>query len=389
MLESANANLKEDVLRFIEDILAQCNHIKLLITSRESLDYLSHKLSIHLQRVSVLNKVASDNLVKSLLPNVSEPDRNSVVKACGQVPLAMRLMCRTVIEQHVSVSEILEELKLSPLVRVLDNESFYGDVQLKTIISTSFQRLTVHEKDSFVSLAVFPGCFGIDEAMSVLNLDTITQTKKVIRSLERKSLLDCSENFTSFTIHSLLRSFIDERRITAEETGAAFLAAQRRFYDYYISSFGTANEKFLTGHSNEALEAFLHGRESIILSLKDGTRDDELYSKAVGVLSKAELFLYAILFDEEILFKTIYDTAVHEAHKRQNIVDERKLLAAKSFGHWGWFSSDPQTWDHSLEGFTFPCKASVLFWNSPDTLWQARRGYILAQKFCGLSRKQL
>ena len=124
-----------------------------------------------------------------------------------------------------------------------------------------------------------------------------------------------------------------------------------------------ANEKFLTGHSNEALEALLRRRESIIMSLSNGTRDDELYSKAVDVLSKAELFLYALLVNDELLFNTIYDTAVNEAHKRQSVYDERKLLAAKSFGHWGWFSSDRQAWEHSLlTGYTDAanCPAKLL-----------------------------
>lgn len=348
LLESGDAKLKEDVLRFIEDILARCSHINLLLTTRESLSYLSHKLPIYLERVGVLDEVASGELVKSLLSDASELDRNSIVKECGQVPLAMRLMCSTVTEQHVAVNELLEELNISPLVEVLDNDGFSDDVRLKTIINSSFQRLPVHEKDAFVSFAVFPGCFGIDEAKSVLNLETLPQTKKIIRSLERKALIDCSENFSSFTIHSLLRSFIDERRITDQETGAVFLTAQRRFYDYHVSSFAVANEKFLTGHSIEALEAFLRRRENIVLSLTNGTKDDELYSKAVDVLSKAELFLYAILPNEE-LFKAVYDRAVNEAYRRKNVDDERKLLAAKSFAHWGWFSSDRQTWDHSLQ----------------------------------------
>ncbi len=350
LLESGDAKSKEDVLRLIEDILAQCSHINLLLTTRESLRYLNHKLPIFLERVGVLDEVASGELVKSLVSDaVSESDCKSIVKECGQVPLAMRLMCSTVTEQHVTLNELLEELNISPLVEVLDEEGFSDDVRLKTILNTSFQRLTPHEKDAFVSLTVFPGCFGIDEAKSALNLETLLQTKKVIRSMERKSLIDCCETFSHFEIHSLLRSFIDERTITDQETGAVFLTAQRRFYDYHVSRFRVANEKFLTGHSNEALETFLRRRESIVLSLTNGTKYDEVYSKTVDALSKAELFLYATLPNEEFLFEIIYDTAVNEARKRQNVDDERKLLAAKSFAHWGWFFSDRRSWDHSLQ----------------------------------------
>ena len=345
LLESGDAKLKEDVLRFAEEILTQCSHIKLLFTTRESLDYLSHKIPIHSERVGVLDVASSVSLVRSLSPNFSDDNCSTIVRVCGQVPLAVRLMCSIMTEEHVPLNEFLEELKISPIVEVLNAESFPDDARLKTIINKSFERLSGHERDAFVSLAVFPGSFGIEEATAVADLKTPRKTKQVIRSLERKSLVLCSEDFSACTIHSLLRSFIDERRTTDEETGATFLAAQHRFYSHHISCFEMANEKFLTGQSNEALVAFLDQRDSMILSLINGLSDKELYPKVVEVLSKAELFLFAVLPDEESLFRTIFDTAVKEAQKRRDVTNEGKLLAAKSFSHWGWFSSDHQTRD--------------------------------------------
>ncbi len=296
LLESGDAKLKEDVLGFTEEILVQCSHIKLVFTTRESLDYLSYKLPIHQERVGVLEEVSSVSLVQSLLPNVSDDDCNCIVKACGQVPLAMRLMCSIVTEQRVTVEELSEELEISPLVKVLDNESFSDDVRLKVLFNTSFQRLTDHEKKAFVLLAIFTGCFGVNEAKSVLNLKTFSQTKKEIGSLKRKSLIQCSANFESFTIHPLLRSFIEEKRTTDKETEAVFRTARRRLYLYRIFSFGLAIKTFLTSRSNEALVAFFRLRESIIQiisSLIDGAK--VLYHKVVEVMSKAELFLFAIL----------------------------------------------------------------------------------------------
>ena len=350
VLESGDTKVKGDMLRFTEDILAQCSHIKLLITSRESHEYLSYKFPIHLERVGVLDDSDSGYLVKTLLPDVSERDRNNIVKACGQVPLAMRLMCSMVREENVSVSKLLEETKISPLVEVLDNERFSSDARLKTIINTSFERLTAHERDIFVSLAVFPGRFGIDEAKEVLNLKTIPQTKKRIASLKRKALIECTGDFESFAIHSLLRSFVEEMIINdqMQVTRAVFSTAQRRFYDYNLSNYEAANEKYLTGRSNEALAAFQSRRENVILSLLNGVKDEKLYDKVVKVLSKGELFLYTVLINEDVLFNTIFDAAVEEAKANENWVDKENLLAAKSFEQWGWFSSDRQTWGYSL-----------------------------------------
>ncbi|XP_022787350.1 uncharacterized protein LOC111327429 [Stylophora pistillata] len=349
LLESGDTQVREDVLRFIEELQAKCKHIKLLVTTPESLEDLSHKLPIHPERVGVLDEASSDELVRTLLSKVSESDCNCILKKCGCVPLAMRLMCSIITEQNVSVGELLEELNDSPLVEVLDNESLTNDARLKTIINTSFQRLTTLERHAFVAIAVFPGCFSKDEARAVLNSKTVVQAGKILRSLKRKSLLDCSDDFENFTIHSLLRSFVEQRRIAEDEIKKHFAAAQLRFYDYHISNFREANEKFLTGSSNEAFEAFHSQRENIQLAIVNGSKNDDLYSKVVEALSKAELFVYAVLPCQEPLLD-IYSTSIEEAKKRQRRDDECKLLAAKSFSLLGGFYSRPRSWDHSLKG---------------------------------------
>ena len=47
---------KRDVLLFINEILAQCKHIKFLLTSREFLDVLRHTLPIHLKKINALDE---------------------------------------------------------------------------------------------------------------------------------------------------------------------------------------------------------------------------------------------------------------------------------------------------------------------------------------------
>ena len=348
LIESEDAKRKQNVLRFIDEILKQCKHIKLLLTTRESLDFLSHAHSIHLEKINVLDEVSSASLVKLLLPDVSSDDCSCIVNRCGQVPFSMRLMCSIMWEENISINDFLEELRDSTLVKALDRESFPDDVRLKTIINSSFQRLSVPERKAFVTLAVFPGWFGIEEATVLLDAKTHRTAKKIIRSLERKSLIDCETNFSQFRIHSLFQSFIDVESRNDKTVEAIFRSAQAQFYDYYVASFRVVNKKFLSGHSSEATATFLDQRESILLSLAKGLTDDKLYPKVVEVLSAAELLLCVVLRDEQALFEQLYDKAVTEAKTRQVLVDQRKLLAAKSFHHLIWFSPGSQTWDHSL-----------------------------------------
>ena len=347
LLESRDTQVRRDVLRLIEEFQAKCNHINLLVTSRESHKELSHKLPIHLEKVGVLDEASSAELVNKLLSEVSESDCNCIMKECGRVPLAMRLMCGIIKDEIVSVSELFEELNNSPLIEIL--ESYSDDRRLKKIMNTSFQRLTSNEQEAFVSLAVFPGCFGMDEAQAVLNLKTVLEARKILLSLKRKSLVDCSDDFGNFTIHSLLRSFVEDLRRKEEKIQRHCAEAQLRFCNYYISKFREANEKFLTGSSNDAYKAFHSQCENIQLALVDGSKDEDLYSKVVEVLSKAELFVYAVLPNQETLFDILYSTAIEEAKKRQRRDDECKLLAAKSFSSLGGFYSRPRSWDHSLE----------------------------------------
>ena len=51
----------------------------------------------------------------------------------------------------------------------------------------------------------------------------------------------------------------------------------------------------ITGHSNQALAAFLDCRENIVSSLVNGAKDDELYVKVAKELSEAELLLFNYL----------------------------------------------------------------------------------------------
>ena len=339
LLDCGDVKVRNDVFVLIGRIL-QCNDVKLLIASYESLDGEIDDHAIHVDRVGVLDEVASVKLVKTLLPDISDSDCNKIVRVGGQVPLAMKLICSTVKEPNFSVDKLLQALEDSPLLEVLDNKRIFN------IINTCYERLATQDRNTFVSLAaISTGCFGLEEARSVLNLKTIQHTEIRIKSLKRKSLIDCSEDFQHCTVHSLFQSFIEEKRQTHQETEDLFKKAQRHHYIDNLCIFEANNEKYLTGRSNEALAAFKSRREKIISSFRNGAKDDELYDKVVELLSMGELYLYTVLINEEALFKAIYDAALEEARRRKRSVDIQNLLAAKSFEMWGWFSPQRHSWD--------------------------------------------
>ena len=340
LFESEDAKRKQHVLRFIEEILTHCKHVKLLLTTRESLDYLSHKLPIFLEKINVLDEISSAHLVRLLLPDAPKGDCKCVVKECGNVPLSMRLMCSIIKEANISINVLLDELSNSTIVEVLNSESFPDDFRLKSVINTSFKRLMIPERDAFVSLSVFPEWFGIEEAQAILNLKSEVKTKQIIRSLERKSLIHCGESFSRFTVHSLLRSFIKEEVKYDDTVEGVFLDAQLQFYDYYISECKVANENFLRGRYTAAFRSFLDQRECIISSLSNGPGKDLTYTEAVDLLSNAKSFLYVALHGEKKLFESLYDIAIEEAKRRENVGDTKRLLSAKEFPLSEWYQPD-------------------------------------------------
>ena len=336
LLGSQDDEWKQHVLRFIDEILTHCKHVKLLLTTRESLDYLSHKLPIFLEKINVLDEISSAHLVRLLLPGASEGDCKCVVKECGNVPMSMRLMCSIIKEANISINVLLDELSNSSIVEVLNSESFPDEFRLKSVINTSFKRLMIPERNAFVSLSVFPEWFGIEEAQAILNVNSEVKTKQIIRSLERKSLIHCGDSFSRFTLHSLLRSFIKEEVKNDEAVEVVFLDAQLQFYDFYISRCKIANKTFLTGRYPDAFRSFLDQRECIISSLSNGPGNDITYTKAIDLLCEARSFLYVVLHGEKMLFERLYDIAIEEAKRREKVGDKIMLHYAKGFPLSGW-----------------------------------------------------
>ena len=329
LLESGDTKRKEHVLQFIDEILTHCKQIKLLLTTRESLDYLKHKLPMYLEKINVLDKISSEDLVRLLLPDASDDDYNCIVRVCGNVAMSMRLLCSIIKEESISIHELLKELNNSTLVEVLDYEYLPDGFRIKSVINTSFKRLMVRERDAFVSLSVFPERFGVEEAQAILNKKSEVQTKQIIRSLERKSLIDCGENFSHFTVHSLFRSFIQEETKNDQAVEAVFRESQIQFYDYYISRCKVANEHFQNERYGKAFRDFLDRRSSIISSLSSGPRIDRIYSKVVELLSEAKSFLSVALHEEQMLLERLYETAVEEANTRGNLGDKQMLRSAR------------------------------------------------------------
>ncbi|XP_068752708.1 uncharacterized protein [Montipora capricornis] len=340
LLESGIPKVKEDVLQLFEEILARNEKITLVVTTRESFEFMNLNFQGHRSiRIRPLDDTSSHTLVHELVPNASPDDCARIAQICGCVPLAMRLMCSLVCEDDVHPSQCLIEVIESAtesIVDILDNPDYPSNQRLQFLYESSFLRLSPAEKEAFVSLSVLPGCFTMDLATTVMNITAEIEAKKMLQRLRRKSLLDSNSQPGTFTMHKLLQSFARE---AGEQRLQEIVAnAKCRFHAHYISRFEKLNDEFLNGYSTDAFIAFYEEKQHFMESLEDGCTDSRIAENVVKVLIKAELFLDSLFwcYSEAHNFNNIYDLALKAANALGSAHYQRCLLTSKAFSEITW-----------------------------------------------------
>ena len=271
LFESGLPNVKEEVVDLIGEILNRSDKVTFLLTTRESCQFLNLRFKgHHAVRIRELDEQSSLNLVQELLPEANKSDCIKVRQICGSVPLAMKLLCSSISEDNTATSSGSVDMFLNTtnnILEMLDNSDYPSNQRLKCLFDTSFQRLSVEEREALVSLCILPNHFDLHVASAVLGMKT-PQAAKMLQKLQRKSLIDASSKAEKYSIHKLLLSFVQEKG--ENEMKEMVLNAKVRFFELHISLFETLTEKFLTGRSMSAFLEFFQNEESFVQSLIDG-----------------------------------------------------------------------------------------------------------------------
>ena len=339
LLESGLPNVKTDVVRLLEEILWQNETLTLVVTTRESFEFMNLHFRSHKSlRVGPLDEASSKALAHQLLPTACVSDCNRVTQICAHVPLAIKLLCSLISDDTSQTSQFLDDFmgtNIESIAEMLDNPDYPRDHRLQVLFDSSFQRLSVQEKEALVSLSILPENFSSEVAKAVLGETRIFEAKKILQRLCRKSLIDSSSKPGSFSMHKLLQSFAREKG--EHEMEEIIQNSKRRFCEFCVSRFQILNEQFLTGHSMLAFIAFYEDDQSIIQSLLDGCSHSEIADKVFDVLAEADLFLDALFYLQGEIAQKIYDSAIHAAIKLEATGFYCRLLASKAFGsaYWG------------------------------------------------------
>ena len=341
LLESGSLNAKEEVLQLLEEILRRNQMVTFVVTTRESLEY----MDLHFQghkglRIRPLDETSAMTLVSEFLPNASIADCTQIAQICGQVPLAMKLMCSLISEDGAQPRQIIDDLMMSStenrIIEMLNNPDYPARHRIQFLFDSSFKKLTMQEKVALISLSILPESFSTDVAAAILSDTGPMEARKILASLRRKSLIDSSSKPRSFTMHKLLQSFAREKG--EKEMTETFLNSKRRLNAFYVSLLEKLNEHFLTGNSMAAYIEFYENKKNIIESVVESCFDFERADSVYNVLVKGEMFLASLFGNakEAGNFFHIYDTAIKAANLQKKDEYYRQLLSSRAFGEVTW-----------------------------------------------------
>ena len=334
-LFQSGGETSQDVLDLLEKIFSHCENVSFLLTTRMSLQsVLGRKFAGHTSvRVASLDRKSSQMLVQELVPAADESECCRVAEVCGDVPLAIKLLCGQIVDERKSASQFLDHFSSysKPVVKLLDDPDAPNDQRLNVLFESYFKRLSREEQEAFVCLSVFVSeVFDEQAAVNVIGRDEGTAKKTLLR-LKRKYMVEGnSSEPVLFSFHPLFRSFGSEKAAAMKEIARE---AERRFLSYYVKFFEDLNNQFRAGNSLLAFHDFEFNKENLVHSLCEGLQNDAVCDAICDVLSDADLFLDTIFyFERGWMFFKIYDLAIVKAKELRKFKAAHQLLIAKAFG---------------------------------------------------------
>jgi hypothetical protein len=365
-LFESGGETSQDVLELLEKFFSHCKNVSFLLTTRMSLQsVLGRKFEDHTSVcVASLDRKWAQMLVLELVSAADENECCRVAELCGDVPLAIKLLCGQIVDEMKSASQFLDHFSSSskPVVELLDDPYAPNDQRLMVLFETYFKRLSRKEQEAFVCLSVFVSEeFDEQAAVNVIGGDKDT-AKKTLLGLKRKYLVETNSSKAGlFSLHPLIRSF-SSRKAAADMKEIAY-EAQRRFLSYYVKLFEELNNQFLAGNSLLAFHDFEFNKENIVHSVSEGLQNDGVCETIFDVLSDADLFLDIVFYYErDSMFDKIYDLAISKAKELREFKAVHQLLIAKAFGQIAWkygatlpLLKQKLSWENECVTLVFTC----------------------------------
>jgi hypothetical protein len=193
-LFESSGETSQDVLELLENFFSRCKNVSFVLTTRTNLQsVLGRKFAGHTSvGVASLDRKSAQILVQELVPPADENECCRLAEVCGDVPLAIKLLCGQIVDEKKSIPQFLDNFSRSSkkLADLLDDPDAPNDQRLKVLFESYFKRLSREEQEAFVCLSVFVSeVFHEQAAVNVIGGDEDTAKKTLLR-LKRKYLVE-------------------------------------------------------------------------------------------------------------------------------------------------------------------------------------------------------
>ena len=231
---------KQEFQDAIEQILSYSTDIKILVTSRESMLFLS---KYYTHRLGTLNRVFACELLEQRNPSVlNDTEKNLIAELTGDVPLALRIVGSLFsIEVPPTAAEIIEKLKKNPIFTLSPEKLAPRNMQLNHSIMLSYGYLETRLQKIARYLAHFPGSFNKPAAVNVLS-SMISGNNSVDDSVAEmviRSWLEYNKETRRYYFHKLVKEFL----LLHSENSEAELFDQA-FQQHYTNKLCEMSETF-------------------------------------------------------------------------------------------------------------------------------------------------
>lgn len=225
--------------RQVRPLLTTADSCLTLITSRSRLKGLSIREAVPNLTVPPLAEDAGRALLDRVIGvsrTSGEPDAvRSLVRACGGLPLALRIVSVHVAERpRARVADLVDELSL----HLLDGEGEDDENSVRTLFDWSFAALSPDAARLFRLLGLYPGATIGVEAAAALAGFPVQRAEPLLNGLAKMHLIN-HDTARRYRFHDLLRRYAADRA-EAEEPAEQRREAIGRLLTWYVLTAANA-----------------------------------------------------------------------------------------------------------------------------------------------------
>ena len=292
--------VKEEFCHFIETVAETNAHVKILITSRQSITFFTVEM-FELRLDSLCPDHAKELLLK-LESRVSEEHAKQLAYHCGGVPLVLRTTA-ALLAKGVDAGALVNEFQMSPVstLKSFSLNSLSRNHQLFNCLGICFSRLDPGQQVALISLAVFPMSFTVADAQFLLRDLSAYKLGMLLQILVDNSMLQFDYLLKQYYVHNIIQSFCIDRAHQESDLYPPYQSAKKLFNSHYLSMLKELYALFLSKHCCQAVQKFLINRRNIRQALQDSLADPDLDELCIDTAVEVAPFLAKVFRKEKFL----------------------------------------------------------------------------------------